>query len=243
MVLISALARTLSIEAFSTFKIFPRMGRIAWYWRFRPIFADPPAESPSTMKISHLDGSRLSQLASFPLLSKENLDFDSILVLAFSSAFRIFADFSAQAMMDFRTSRFRSKKSCSSSPQMENTAFVASALASFVFVWPSKMGSGCFTATTAVIPFLVSAPVKFVSFSLRIPSSLAYVLIRFVNRVLKPTRWVPPSWVKMLLQKPRTFSSKASTNWKAASTSIFSTVPLKYTGSWTASFPPFSSLT
>ena len=31
MVLISALARTLSIDAFSTFKIFPRMGRMAWY--------------------------------------------------------------------------------------------------------------------------------------------------------------------------------------------------------------------
>ena len=29
MVLISALARTLSIDAFSTFKIFPRMGRMA----------------------------------------------------------------------------------------------------------------------------------------------------------------------------------------------------------------------
>ena len=24
-----------------------------------------------------------------------------------------------------------------------------------------------------------------------------------VNFVLKPARWVPPSWVKMLLQKPR----------------------------------------
>ena len=96
-----------------------------------------------------------------------------MLVLAFSSAFRIFADFSAQAMMDFKISRFLSKNSSSSSPLMAATAFAASALASFVFVCPSKIGSGCLTATTAVMPFLVSAPVKFVSFSFKIPSSLA----------------------------------------------------------------------
>ena len=37
----------------------------------------------------------------------------------------------------------------------------------------SKIGSGCLTATTAVMPFLVSGPVNFVSFSFRIPSSFA----------------------------------------------------------------------
>ena len=172
-VLISAFARTLSIDAFSTFKIFPRIGRIAWNCRFLPIFAEPPAESPSTMKISHFDGSRLSQFASFPLLSKENFDLESMFVFAFSSALRIFADFSAQAMIAFKVSRFRSKNLSNSSPVRVNTAFVASALASFVFVCPSKIGSGCFTATTAVMPFLVSAPVKLLSFSFKMPSSLA----------------------------------------------------------------------
>ena len=75
----------------------------------RPILAEPPAESPSTMKISHFSASRLSQLASLPLLSKENFDFVSIFVLAFSSAFLILADFSAQAITAFKTSTFRSK--------------------------------------------------------------------------------------------------------------------------------------
>ena len=125
------------------------------------------------MKISHMDGSLLSQLASLPLLSKENLDLDSMLVLAFSSALRILADFSAQPMIPLSTSRLRSKYLVSSSPVTENTALVASALASFVLVCPSKMGSGCFTAMMAVMPFLVSAPVKLASFSFRIPSSLA----------------------------------------------------------------------
>ena len=64
--------------------------------RFLAVFAEPPAESPSTIKISHLEASRLSQLASFPLLSKEYFCFVSRLVLAFSSVLRILAAFSAQ---------------------------------------------------------------------------------------------------------------------------------------------------
>ncbi|MGX1476000.1 UNVERIFIED_CONTAM: hypothetical protein RKD50_004808 [Streptomyces canus] len=54
---ISWFCRILSIRAFSTFRILPRIGRIAWYSGFRPDLAEPPAESPSTMKISHLVGS------------------------------------------------------------------------------------------------------------------------------------------------------------------------------------------
>ena len=141
--------------------------------RFRAVFAEPPAESPSTMKISHFEGSLDSQFASFPLESKENFDFVSMLVLAFSSARRIFADFSAQPMMALMVSTLRSKKWVSSSPLIMNTAFDASALASLVLVWPSKMGSGCLTATTAVMPLRVSGPVKFASLSFRIPRSRA----------------------------------------------------------------------
>ena len=48
----SVLARTLSIRAFSTLRILPRIGRIAWVCGLRPWTAEPPAESPSTMKIS-----------------------------------------------------------------------------------------------------------------------------------------------------------------------------------------------
>ena len=95
--------------AFSTFRIFPRMGRIAWKLRSLAVFAEPPAESPSTMKISHFFGSRLSQFASFPLLSKEYFCLVSRLVFAFSSVFRIFAAFSALESTVFSVSRFRSK--------------------------------------------------------------------------------------------------------------------------------------
>ena len=161
------------MEAFSTFKILPRIGMMAWYILYLAVLAEPPAESPSTMKISHFSGSRLSQLASLPLLSKENFDFVSMLVLAFSSALRILADFSAQPMIPLSTSRFRSKYRCSSSPVMVNTALVASALAILVLVCPSKIGSGCLMATMAVMPLRVSAPVKLASFSFKIPNSLA----------------------------------------------------------------------
>ena len=37
------------MRAFSTLMILPRIGRIAWNIESRPDFAEPPAESPSTM--------------------------------------------------------------------------------------------------------------------------------------------------------------------------------------------------
>ena len=37
-----------SILAFSTFRILPRIGKMAWKNGSRPLFAEPPAESPST---------------------------------------------------------------------------------------------------------------------------------------------------------------------------------------------------
>ena len=63
---ISSLASVLSRRAFSTFRILPRSGRMAWKRRSRPCLAEPPAESPSTMYSSHLAGSRSEQSASLP---------------------------------------------------------------------------------------------------------------------------------------------------------------------------------
>ena len=65
-VAISALVSILSKRARSTFSTLPRRGSTAWLSRLRPCLALPPAELPSTMKISHLDGSRSWQSASLP---------------------------------------------------------------------------------------------------------------------------------------------------------------------------------
>src|ERR1039457_6803045 len=63
---ISVFWRTWSRRAFSTLINLPRMGRIAWNFRSRPCFAEPPAESPSTMNNSVFAGSRSEQSASLP---------------------------------------------------------------------------------------------------------------------------------------------------------------------------------
>src|ERR1700743_1724820 len=65
-VAIAWLPSILSKRARSTFRILPRRGSTAWLARLRACLALPPAESPSTMKISHLEGSRSWQSASLP---------------------------------------------------------------------------------------------------------------------------------------------------------------------------------
>jgi hypothetical protein len=56
----------LSALALATFRILPRSGRIAWVSRLRAALAEPPAESPSTRKISVPSTAVLEQSASLP---------------------------------------------------------------------------------------------------------------------------------------------------------------------------------
>ena len=63
---ISWLDSILSMRARSTLRILPRIGSTAWNSRLRPCLAEPPAESPSTMNISVLAGSRSWHSASLP---------------------------------------------------------------------------------------------------------------------------------------------------------------------------------
>ncbi len=63
---ISSWASIFSMRAFSTLRILPLSGRMAWIFRSRPALADPPAESPSTMKISVVAFSLLAQSHSLP---------------------------------------------------------------------------------------------------------------------------------------------------------------------------------
>src|SRR6478609_8081597 len=53
-VLISSLPSILSKRAFSTLRILPLIGRIAWNFRSRPCLAEPPADSPATHQVARL---------------------------------------------------------------------------------------------------------------------------------------------------------------------------------------------
>jgi len=75
MAFISSEAKARSIRAFSTFKIFPFKGRIAWKRRSRACFAEPPADSPSTIKSSLSSGFFELQSASFPEREKPSTKF------------------------------------------------------------------------------------------------------------------------------------------------------------------------
>ena len=63
---ISRFESNLTLSNSQLFRIFPLNGRIAWKFLLRPIFADPPAESPSTKNSSFSSNLFDSQSVSFP---------------------------------------------------------------------------------------------------------------------------------------------------------------------------------
>ena len=62
----SLFSKTLFSLALITFKILPLSGSIACVFLSLPCFADPPAESPSTINNSESEGSFSEQSASLP---------------------------------------------------------------------------------------------------------------------------------------------------------------------------------
>ena len=164
---ISAFPSILSSLAFSTLSIFPLNGRIACVALLRAVFADPPAESPSTMKISQFAGFLSEQSASlpgnpFPSRAVFLLLVRSLAFLAASLALCARIDFS---QMLLATCGFCSRKYLSCSLTTFSTAALASLFPSFCFVWPSNCGSGILMLIIAVRPSLISSPVRFCSLS------------------------------------------------------------------------------
>ena len=84
---ISSFESILSSRAFSTFNIFPLNGSIACVLLVLASTAEPPAELPSTIYISHFSGSLSEQSVSFPgSLVTSNADFLLTSSLAFFAA-------------------------------------------------------------------------------------------------------------------------------------------------------------
>ena len=88
--------------AFSTFIIFPLKGKIAWLYLSLPCFAEPPAESPSTIKISHSSAFLEVQSANFPGSEPtSNTDFLNTNSLAFWAASLAFLEFNIFSIIIF----------------------------------------------------------------------------------------------------------------------------------------------
>ena len=163
-----------SKRARSTLRILPRIGMIACVRGLRPRTAEPPAESPSTMNTSHSAGLFDWQSRSLP-----GIEFDSSRPLrrVASRALRA-AMRAAAAWIDLRMTSLASTGCASShAPSWSLTTCctnrLASVLPSLVLVWPSNCGSPSLTEMTAVRPSRMSSPVRFSSFSLRMPFSRA----------------------------------------------------------------------
>lgn len=202
---ISSKASILSTRAFSTLRIFPRRGRMAWNSVSRPPFADPPAESPSTMKISLRSTSLVVQSASLegmPPLS-------SALFRRVSSRALRAASRACAARTPLLQIRLASV-GCSSSQAPKRSATTwptkgsASTERSRSLGWLLNWGSGCLNEMTTTRPSRRSSPAGAMSlmrFCLR-----AYELRVRVSEFLNPVWWVPPEGLKILLVKQSTVS-------------------------------------
>ena len=203
-----SLVSTFSGRAFSTLSIFPHSGNTAWNWRSRPCLALPPAESPSTMYSSHLDGSVSEQSASLPgrpVLSSSPLR--RVISRARRAALRALAASMHFSRMARAAGGHSCRKRASSSLTNDSTRPRTSLLPSFCLVWPSNWGSGTLTDTTAVRPSRTSSPVSASSsFLASFMRRIASFRVR-VSAPRKPLRWLPPSRVLTLLAKLKTWSA------------------------------------
>ena len=162
MLRISSEASVLSRRAFSTLRILPRSGRIAWNARSRPCLAEPPAESPSTRKSSRFSGSRSWQSASLPGRPRAVER-----ALAAGQVARLARRLAGPGGVEdlagrcaWRLSGSPRGSSASRSLTRLSTMPLTSELPSLPLVWPSNCGLGTLTLMTADRPSRVSSPSK-----------------------------------------------------------------------------------
>ena len=166
--LISATPSIFSGEAFSTFRILPLRGSMAWKRRSRPCLAEPPAESPSTRYNSQRVGSFSEQSASLPgKVPVSRLFFRTTRSRALRAASRARADNKHLSMIPLASSGCSSRYKANPSATTLSTAGLASALPSLPLVCPSNCGSPIFTLTMAVKPSRTSSPLRLASSSFR----------------------------------------------------------------------------
>ena len=155
----SRFSSTFWVEACSAFRTLPRKGRIAWVLRSRPCLAEPPAESPSTMKSSLSAGSVDEQSASFPGRFKRCetavlrvTSADAARDASLARAARMMRATTASAMVLF------SFRYCSSAGRMRPSIMLAaSALLRRSLVWPWNCGLVRYRDRIAQMPSRMSS--------------------------------------------------------------------------------------
>ena len=154
---------------FSTLRILPRSGRTACVERSRPCLAEPPAESPSTMKISEISGSLTMQSASLPGRPMPPMADLRAVSRALRAAARAREASTALRMTALASFGFSSRNSASFAFTTDSTKPCMPGLPSLVFVWPSNCGSVSLAEMTADRPSRMSSPSSALSFSLSRP--------------------------------------------------------------------------
>ena len=155
----SADCSILSKRAFSTFRILPFSGRIACVRRSRPCLAEPPAESPSTRKISDSAGSFSWQSASLPgSPAMSSAPFRRVISRAFLAASRARVASIILDAIAFASCGCSSKNSSTRPAIACSTMPLISEETSLSLVCEENFGSGTLTDNTAVRPSRASSP-------------------------------------------------------------------------------------
>ena len=180
---------------------------MAWVALLRADLALPPAESPSTRKISQFLGSLSEQSASLPgRLMVSRTDFLLVISLAFLAASLARWDIRDLLTTVLAMEGFCSRKYFSCSETILSVAPLASTLPSFCLVCPSNWGSSILMLMIAVMPSRISSPDRLGSLSFKILFFLPYSLKVLVRALRNPTRCMPPSGVLILLTKQYSLS-------------------------------------
>ena len=184
----------------STFKILPLSGRMAWNLRSRPCLAEPPALSPSTMKISDLAGSFSWQSASLPgRLLTSSTPLRRVRSRARRAASRALAASITFWMIALASRGCVSNQWLTVSATAAWTTGCTSLLTSLSLVWLLNFGSGTLTDSTAVMPSRMSSPTRSSLSFFPMPS--AYLPTIRVSAWRNPAKCVPPSRWGMLFVK------------------------------------------
>jgi hypothetical protein len=180
----SLLASTRSSRAFSTLRILPRMGRIAWVAGSRPLRGRATGRVPlndEQFALLRVRRGAVDQLAGQAPTAEQPLAVTRE-IPGLAGSHRACDGRGNGLTSDlFTLSGFFSNHSPSWSFTSFCTNVFASVLPSLVFVWPSNCGSRSFTLMIAVRPSRMSSPVRFASFSFNTPHSRAKRFISAVN--------------------------------------------------------------